>query len=400
MKQNPFIVQRPIKYGEPFCNRAEELSYLTRAAERSEAVCILSIRRFGKTSLVNQLLGRLEEKKWLTLRLDLSRCISMDSLLQELERALFSLESMWQRVAEQIRSVSRIRPKLTLDPATSKPALGFDFSRPVNDVERIKHLLDRIVGLPERGGPGTPLCLVLDEFQNIRKIDPKGGLEWVFRSAFQERGHFFEPIFLGSERHLLKMMIQDEASAFFKGVTPMYLDVLPEGDVITFVKGHFKKGLGIPMPDQVIRGTYRIFGGHPYAINWFWSEVWSLSERSGKMEPLETLVDVAVNIILNQRDYYDALNSMLPIGAKKVLREVAKNEPVRKIFSKDFMVRACGMTQGSLQSAIKVLTEEDKIRKTPMGYILSDPLERLIITVNEMDEEEIVAFVKERIEQK
>ncbi len=118
------------------------------------------------------------------------------------------------------------------------------------------------------------------------------------------------------------------------------------------------------------------------------------------MEPIETLVDVAVNIILNQRDYYDALNRMLPIGARKVLKEVAKNEPVRKIFSKNFMVRACGMSQGSLQGAIKVLTEDDKIRKTPKGYILSESIERLIITVNEMDEEEVVAFVKECIEQK
>ncbi len=164
---------------------------------------------------------------------------------------------MWQRFAEQIRSVSKLRPKLTFDPATSKPALGFDFSTPVNHVQRIKKLLERIVSLPERGSPGTSLCFVLDEFQNIRKIDPKGGLEWVFRSAFQERGHLFEPIFLGSERYLLKMIIQDEAAAFFKGVTPMYLDVLPEEDVITFVKGHFEKQLGICIPDSIIRGTYR-----------------------------------------------------------------------------------------------------------------------------------------------
>ncbi len=169
-------------------------------------------------------------------------------------------------------------------------------------------------------------------------------------------------------------------------------------EVVSFVKGHFFSGLGLEVPEGRIRGIYRIFGGHPFAINWYWAEMWDLVERSGKMEPVDTWVDVAVRIILNQRDYYEAMNSRLPLGARKVLFAIAANEPVKRVFSRKFMVETLGMAQGSLQSAIKVLLEEDKIRKTPQGLVINDPLERLSIAVSELDEEAIASFVRERID--
>ncbi len=399
MARNPFIVQRPIKYGEPFCDRRKELERLEGAAERSEAVCILSIRRFGKTSLTNQLLGRLEAKGWLTMRLDLSRCYSIDSLTGEFERGLYSLEGAWSRLKDTIKGATRLRPQLTLDPATSQPALSFDFSGPADEMEGLKAALSKIVSLPERAGPGVRLCLVLDEFQNVRRIDPKGRIEWLMRSIFQERGSSFVPIFLGSERHLLQMMIHEESSAFFKSVTPMGIEILPESEVVEFVGTQFASTIEIEPPEPRIKGIYRIFGGHPFAINWFWSELWSLEERSGRTEPLDTWIEIAVRIILNQRDYYEALNSRLSLGARRVLHAIAAHEPVKRVFSGDFMIKVCRMSQGSLQSAIKTLTQEDKIRRTRKGYIINDPLERLVIAVSDLDDEQLTRFVQERIEQ-
>ena len=400
MSVNPFIVQRPIKYGEPFCNRKGEMAQLESAAKRSEAICILSIRRFGKTSLINQVAGHLEDQGWITVRLDLSRSFSVASLVKEFETALLAIKGRWERLIGHLKSVSTIRPQLSMDPMTSQPSLSFDFSRPRDEMNALRHVLEAVVSFPEKtGGDETRLCLVLDEFQNIRKIDPKGRLEWIFRSVFQERSQRFVPFLLGSEKHLLRLMVQEESSAFFKGVTPMELDVLPEDEVVDFVTSQFQRGLKLKMPESRIRGVYRIFGGHPFAINWFWAEMWSLEERSKYLEPIETYVQVAVRIILNQRDYYEAINSKLPLGARKVLLAIAEHEPVAKVFSKDFMVNACGMSQGSLQSALKVLIEEDKIKKTSRGYIVNDPLERLALAVADLDEDELKVFVKARIEQ-
>jgi len=107
MAQNPFIVQRPIKYGEPFCNRTPEIQRLEKSANRSEAICIPSIRCFGKTSPVNQGLGRLEEAGWLSVCLDRSCYFSLRSMIREFERALFfplrKLEKAPREVKDRIQ---------------------------------------------------------------------------------------------------------------------------------------------------------------------------------------------------------------------------------------------------------------------------------------------------------
>ena len=395
--KNPFIVQRPIKYEEPFCDRKKELKLLKGAALRSESVCILSIRRFGKTSLINQVLGILEEEGWITMRLDLSRCFSVESLTGELEKGLYGIADKWEKIIRGLKLVSRLRPQVSIDPASSLPAMSFDFSRPPAETDRLRNVLREIVSFPEKREPPAKICLVLDEFQNVRKIDSRGRLEWIFRSVFQDRGPNFVPFLLGSEKHLLQMMIYHESAAFFKSVTPLTLPPLPEPEVVSFVGEQFQTTLNTRIPASRVRNIYRLFGGHPYVINWFWAELWTLEQRAERDEPLDTWVEIATRIILNQRDYYEALNSRLPLGARKVLTKIVSNEPVKKVFSKEFMVGACGMSQGSLQSAIKILTEEDKIRKTPDGMVLNDPLERLIITISSLEERELAEFVRARI---
>ena len=397
MAPNPFIVQRPIKYGEPFCNRKKELDFLKAAAWRSESVCILSIRRFGKTSLMNQLLGLLEKEQWITIRLDLSRCFSIEALSGELEKGLYEIAGKWKRIIHSLKAASRLRPQVSLDPMTSLPSLSFDFSRPASETDRLQKVLEQIVSFPEKKDPAVRVCLVLDEFQGVRKIDPKGRLEWIFRAVFQERGPAFVPLMLGSEKHLLQMMIYEESAAFFKSVTPLGLSPLPESEVVSFVQDQFQKTLDIQIASSRVRNIYRLFGGHPYVINWFWAELWALQQRSRKPEPLDIWIETAVRIILNQREYYEALNSRLPLGARKVLAQIVAHEPVKKIYSRDFMVRICGMSQGSLQSAIKTLLEEDKIKRGADGYVVNDPLERLIMTVASLDEEELAGFVRARI---
>lgn len=65
------------------------------------------------------------------------------------------------------------------------------------------------------------------------------------------------------------------------------------------LKAIFSLALGLRFLKAAIRGIYQIFGGHPFAINWYWAESWDLVERSGKMEPVYKWVSVAVRIILN-----------------------------------------------------------------------------------------------------
>ena len=66
----------PFKYGgavgpEAFCNRAQELHDLTRAATNAERLFLYSERRVGKTSLIGRVLDTLPRKDFLPIYIDL-----------------------------------------------------------------------------------------------------------------------------------------------------------------------------------------------------------------------------------------------------------------------------------------------------------------------------------------
>ena len=83
---NPFIIQRDILYGEPFCDREEEIERCLSATRMGESICLISPRRYGKTSLLNQVAGKLEEQGWLTAKIDFMQALSDIELAKEVER--------------------------------------------------------------------------------------------------------------------------------------------------------------------------------------------------------------------------------------------------------------------------------------------------------------------------
>ena len=84
--QNPFIIQRDILYGEPFCDRAEEIERYLAAARMGESLCLISPRRYGKTSLLNQVGGRLQEQGWLTAKIDFMQTLSDVEIAKEISK--------------------------------------------------------------------------------------------------------------------------------------------------------------------------------------------------------------------------------------------------------------------------------------------------------------------------
>lgn len=88
---NPFIIQRDILHGEPFCDREEEIERFLSAARMRESICLISPRRYGKTSLLNQVAGKLSEQGWLTAKIDFMQAFSEIELAKEVERTRLNL---------------------------------------------------------------------------------------------------------------------------------------------------------------------------------------------------------------------------------------------------------------------------------------------------------------------
>lgn len=65
--------------------------------------------------------------------------------------------------------------------------------------------------------------LVLDKFQEVAKVDPQ--LPRLMRSVFQQQPEVSH-IYLGSRRHMLQRIFNDETEPFWRSAKQMELDVI------------------------------------------------------------------------------------------------------------------------------------------------------------------------------
>jgi len=381
LPQNPFVVRREIAFGEPFCDREQELRAFLEAAAADEAICLLSPRRYGKSSLVNQVLGRLAEQGWITLRLDLMTIRSLAALVEAFERKRLEASGTWTRLKERVLDVAaRVNPQVAIDPETATPTFSLDFGNPRSgDNDALIKAVERISTLP--GTIDRPVCLALDEFQEVAALDPKGGIAAMLRSVLQRRSRGFLPIYLGSRRHMLKLMFENENAPFYRSARMLELKELGAAEFAAFMREQFLRTTSRQLPLGIGKATADVFGGHPHALNLAASRLWAAHQLGGSLAPdvlREEWKTVVGTLIDEERAYYQQINRSLSRTALHVLANIARRGVVSAPYSTEF-AKSCRLTPGQIQTALKVLVKEDKVLHTEEGFVVMDPLEALCL---------------------
>lgn len=377
--RSPFITQRVISYGEPFCDREEEIGKILESASRGEAVCLLSPRRYGKSSLMNQVLGKLRRQNWVTLQLDLMNIFSLDAFVERLEAeyasALSYTERVWTRARE---AATGMRPRMEVDPLSGRPSVTIDLLGPQSSAEsRLLNVLRAVIALPEK--TGAPVCLAMDEFQQIASFGPGSQIEGVIRSVFQYRPDTFFPFFLGSRRHALRLMFENESAPFYRSARVVSLGPLPAAAFEIFMVDQFKKTLDLDIPDRIAAATHRLFGGHPHAMNRTASYLWtSLCGNRDLSSVVELWKNRVIEIIQEESGYYEVVSQNIARYAMNVLHRIAVAGIVHEPYSAAF-AKSCGLTPGQIQNALRILRKEEKVAEDEQGISLLDPIEAICL---------------------
>ncbi len=391
LPMNPFIVRREIAYGEPFCNREREMGIFMESAASDEAICLLSPRRYGKSSLVNQVLGKLVEQGWIALRLDMMTIRSLPALVEALEQKRLEASSQWARIREHAGAfASRLNPQMTIDLKSGAPTLSVSLSGPrAGEEDALAAALERIAVLPRN--IERPVCLAIDEFQEVASLDPKQRLVGMIRSVFQRRSRGFLPIYLGSMRHLLKLMFESESAPFYRSARMLELKELGVVEFAEFMARQFQETVGAVLPAGIGCATAAVFGGHPHALNLTASRLWTAHQLARKPDEnfvREAWKEIVGALIHEERSYYQQINRGLSRPALNVLAKMARLGAVPEPYSTRF-ARECGLTPGQIQTALRVLLKEDKVIDTEEGYIVVDPLEALCLRTENMSSESL-----------
>ena len=168
-------MRNPFQYGgvvggPAFCNRAQEIAELLRAAENAEKMFIYSDRRMGKTSLVLHALGTLPEHSYTTAYIDLWPTDGPVSFVTVTAKAI--AESMGS-TAEQVLKAAKdffgqLTPSVTLD-EEGKPRVTFGVSRTSSASPELEQVLAAPAEIAARGK--KRVVIVFDEIQRILEYE-------------------------------------------------------------------------------------------------------------------------------------------------------------------------------------------------------------------------------------
>ena len=224
------MTTNPFRYGalaldEAFTDREDEVAELLSDVLNGQDVVVFAPRRYGKSSLVWRVSERAIAQDVLVAHVNLMTTPTSERLAEKLAETIHDdLASTLFRARERLRVFSglRITPIVTVDPTTGKLGFSFDAGRQPQDLDAT---LERLLELPGQlaAERGRKVALVLDEFQEIVDIDPE--LPKIMRSVFETQPEVAH-VYLGSKRHMLERIFNDENEPFWRSAKQMEIGVI------------------------------------------------------------------------------------------------------------------------------------------------------------------------------
>jgi hypothetical protein len=365
------VAANPFKYGpialdDSFTDRDAEINELATDALNGQDVVVFAPRRFGKTSLVHRTAQRLMTEKALVAEVDLWVTPTKEKLAARLAREIADILGISGKAKEIARVFGslRIRPIVTVEDDGS---FGFSFAagRSAADVDDTLERLLRMLG-ETAASRKRPVVLILDEFQEIVEIDPE--LTKLMRSVFQEQPEVAH-IYLGSKRHLMERIFNDQNEPFWRSAKRVELGLIPADEFKPFVREGFREN-DRDITDEVVDRVLEITGGHPYATQQLCYFLWAETPEGGTADD-ERLESALSRLLVSEHTHFSDLWDRAT-GNQRILLSALAEEPGRPQ-TRDYQTRHGLRGSSTTQKAIDALIQQELVTKDDGFVVISEP---------------------------
>jgi hypothetical protein len=366
-------MSNPFRFGalaldEAFADRRQELAELTADAMAGQDVALFAPRRFGKSSLVWRASQELVRKRALVAQVDLMTTPSLGRLADKLAQSILEdLATPLFRARERLRVFQglRVTPTITVDPDDGSMSFSFTPGAAHPD---ILATLERLLELPGQlaGERNRRVVLVLDEFQEIADIDP--GLPRLMRSVFQRQPEVSH-IYLGSRRHTLERIFNDENEPFWRSAKRTELGVIAPKAFRPFIAQRFTRtdrDIGADALDLVLTTTR----GHPYGTQELCYFVWQRSDPATVTSSEH--VRLAIDDVLRSEDSHFSGVWDAASAAQRILLQALATEEGRP-FATDYRRRHGLPGTSTVQRALDRLVRAELVSRDSASAWISEP---------------------------
>jgi hypothetical protein len=372
--ENPFIYGE-IVAADAFADREADRDRLAADLATGQKVFLISPRRYGKSSLIRDVLRRLSRERILTIEVTVASSSSYVAFLEAYARALVAADTPTARIRRWAGELFQgVRPELRFDargPNEARLALSFPAVRTARDIAR---LAAEVFALPARIAVARQrrVVVALDEFQAITSFDG-GSIEHALRAAVQTQRQVGY-VFAGSEPSLMERMLGPRRP-FYKAGPVMRLEKIDPALFAAFIEARIAAS-GLTCEVGLGDAIVELAGNVPYDVQRLAHETWDDARTARRRSMgLEDLHRTLLRLLGEHHTVFEEAWQRLTLVQRAVLRAIVL-EDGRELLSADVRTRHRLAGASTVQSALAALVRLDVVQKDRGRYTVNDSLFR------------------------
>jgi AAA+ ATPase superfamily predicted ATPase len=271
MSAIPFVFGKKAS-AEDFTNRVKERERLKSNFRAMINTALISPRRWGKSSLVEQVASDLRktDKSIVICTMDLFNTRNETEFYAELATAVLKATSgklqEWKDSAGKF--LTGLRPQITYSVALQdEVSLGFEWDGVKRNPNEV---LDLAQSIAQEKGISIVVCI--DEFQRV--IDFKDSLDFQRKLRAHWQNHKDVAYCLyGSKRHMLMDIFSNPDNPFYRFGDIVFLEKISTSDWIKFICGRFSD-TGKHIDSQCAQLIAELVSNHPYYVQQLAQTAW------------------------------------------------------------------------------------------------------------------------------
>ena len=369
----PSSQANPFRFGalaldEAFADRKHELAELKADALAGQDVALFAPRRFGKSSLIWRVSQQLLAQRALVAQVDLMTTPTLARFAEKLAQSIHEdVASPLFRARERLRVFQglRVTPTMTVNPEDG--SMSFSFT-PGSSAADILATIERLLEMPGQlaGERQRRVALVLDEFQEVVDIDPS--LPRLMRAVFQRQPEVSH-IYLGSRRHTLERIFNDENEPFWRSAKRVELGVIDPAAFAPFIAKRFAQ-TGKALDTDALGLILDTTRGHPYGTQELCYFVWQRVEPGASAIPEDVRAALA-DVLRSEDSHFAAVWDTASSQQRMLLQALAAEEG--RPLAGEYRRRHSLPTTSSVQRALQTLERAELVSRTGGTAWISEP---------------------------